>query len=169
MITFKTNVGDFTVSLDFDKAPITAKNFLNYAKDEFYNGTVFHRVINDFMVQGGGMDKNMEPKPGNDPIENEADNELKNDIGSLAMARTSDPHSASSQFFINVSNNHFLNHSSKTNQGWGYAVFGRVTEGMDTINRIKEVPTGNYMGHQDVPIDAIEIFETIIHDDYKNL
>ena len=141
MITFKTNVGDFTVSLDFDKAPITAKNFLNYAKDEFYNGTVFHRVINDFMVQGGGMDKNMEPKPGNDPIENEADNELKNDIGSLAMARTSDPHSASSQFFINVSNNHFLNHSSKTNQGWGYAVFGRVTEGMDTINLIKEVPT----------------------------
>ena len=115
MITFKTNVGDFTVSLDFDKSPITAKNFLNYAKDEFYNGTVFHRVINDFMVQGGGMDKNMEPKPGNDPIENEADNELKNDIGSLAMARTSDPHSASSQFFINVSNNHFLNHSSKTN------------------------------------------------------
>ena len=103
LITFKTNVGDFTVSLDFDKAPITAKNFLNYAKDEFYNGTVFHRVINDFMVQGGGMDKNMEPKPGNDPIENEADNELKNDIGSLAMARTSDPHSASSQFFINVS------------------------------------------------------------------
>ena len=169
MITFKTNVGDFTVSLDFDKAPITAKNFLNYAKDEFYNGTVFHRVINDFMVQGGGMDKNMEPKPGNDPIENEADNELKNDIGSLAMARTSDPHSASSQFFINVSNNHFLNHSSKTNQGWGYAVFGRVTEGMDTINRIKEVPTGNYMGHQAVPIDAIEILETIIHDDYKNL
>ena len=169
MITFKTNVGDFTVSLDFDKAPITAKNFLNYAKDEFYNGTVFHRVINDFMVQGGGMDKNMEPKPGNDPIENEADNELKNDIGSLAMARTSDPHSASSQFFINVSNNHFLNHSSKTNQGWGYAVFGRVTEGMDTINRIKEVPTRNYMGHQDVPIDAIEILETIIHDDYKNL
>ena len=169
MITFKTNVGDFTVSLDFDKAPITAKNFLNYAKDEFYNGTVFHRVINDFMVQGGGMDQNMEPKPGNDPIENEADNELKNDIGSLAMARTSDPHSASSQFFINVSNNHFLNHSSKTNQGWGYAVFGRVTEGMDTINRIKEVPTGNSMGHQDVPIDAIEILETIIHDDYKNL
>ena len=169
MITFKTNVGDFTVSLDFDKAPITAKNFLNYAKDEFYNGTVFHRVINDFMVQGGGMDKNMEPKPGNDPIENEADNELKNDIGSLAMARTSDPHSASSQFFINVSNNHFLNHSSKTNQGWGYAVFGRVTEGIDTINRIKEVPTGNYMAHQDVPIDAIEILETIIHDDYKNL
>ena len=96
------------------------------------------------MVQGGGMDQNMEPKPGNDPIENEADNELKNDIGSLAMARTSDPHSASSQFFINVSNNHFLNHSSKTSQGWGYAVFGRVTEGMDTINRIKEVPTGNY-------------------------
>ena len=169
MITFKTNIGDFTVSLDFDKAPITAKNFLNYAKDEFYNGTVFHRVINDFMVQGGGMDKNMEPKPGNDPIENEADNELKNDIGSLAMARTSDPHSASSQFFINVSNNHFLNHSSKTNQGWGYAVFGRVTEGMATINRIKEVPTGNYMGHQDVSIDAIEISETIIHDDYKNL
>ena len=169
MITFKTNVGDFTVSLDFDKAPITAKNFLNYAKDEFYNGTVFHRVINDFMVQGGGMDQNMESKPGNDPIENEADNELKNDIGSLAMARTSDPHSASSQFFINVSNNHFLNHSSKTNQGWGYAVFGRVSEGMDTINRIKEVTTGNYMGHQDVPIDAIGILETIIHDDYKNL
>ena len=157
MITFKTNVGDFTVSLDFDNAPITAKNFLNYAKDEFYNGTVFHRVINDFMVQGGGMDKNMEPKPGNDPIENEADNELKNDIGSLAMARTSDPHSASSQFFINVSNNHFLNHSSKTNQGWGYAVFGRVTEGMDTINRIKEVPTGKYLCIEVLPIYAIDI------------
>ena len=133
MITFKTNVGDFTVSLDFDKAPITAKNFLNYAKDEFYNGTVFHRVINDFMVQGGGMDKNMEPKPGNDPIENEADNELKNDIGSLAMARTSDPHSASSQFFINVSNNHFLNHSSKTNQGWGYAAVSYTHLTLPTI------------------------------------
>ena len=157
MITFKTNIGDFTVSLDFDKAPITAKNFLNYAKDEFYNGTVFHRVINDFMVQGGGMDKNMEPKPGNDPIENEADNELKNDIGSLAMARTSDPHSASSQFFINVSNNHFLNHSSKTNQGWGYAVFGKVTDGMDVVDAIAVVDTGNFQQYADVPVEPIMI------------
>ena len=169
MITFKTNVGEFSVILDFEKAPVTAKNFLAYATKDFYTGTIFHRVINDFMVQGGGMDQDMIAKDGDEPIENEADNGLKNDLGTVAMARTGDPHSASSQFFINVANNNFLNHTSKTMQGWGYAVFGKVSTGMDTINHIKEVATGSSMGHQDVPLDTIEIIETVISDDYKSI
>jgi peptidyl-prolyl cis-trans isomerase B (cyclophilin B) len=168
MITFRTNMGDFSIELDFDKAPITAANFLQYARDDFYTGTVFHRVINGFMVQGGGMDSDMNQKAGRDPIENEADNGLKNEIGTLAMARTGDPHSASSQFFVNVSDNGFLNHSGKNMQGWGYAVFGRVVEGMDVIDKIKGTPTGNRGGHQDVPMDSIEITETLISDAYAN-
>ena len=168
MITFRTNMGDFSIELDFDKAPITAANFLQYARDDFYTGTVFHRVINGFMVQGGGMDSDMNQKAGRDPIENEADNGLKNEIGTLAMARTGDPHSASSQFFVNVSDNGFLNHSGKNMQGWGYAVFGRVPEGMKASFELKGTPTGNRAGHQDVPMDSIEITETLISDAYAN-
>ena len=166
MITFKTNMGSFSIELDFEKAPITSANFLQYARDDFYTGTIFHRVINGFMVQGGGMDSDMNQKTGNAPIENEADNGLQNVIGSLAMARTGDPHSASSQFFINVSDNSFLNHTGKNMQGWGYAVFGNVVDGMDVVDNIKGVPTGNRSGHQDVPLDSIEIIETTISEDY---
>lgn len=168
MITFRTTLGDFSVELDFEKAPITSANFLTYAKEDFFNETVFHRVINGFMVQGGGMTADMRQKESNAPIENEADNGLQNKIGSIAMARTSDPHSASSQFFINVADNDFLNHTSKDMQGWGYAVFGNVVEGMDIIEKIKEVPTGSVMGHQDVPVEPIEITETIISDSYAS-
>jgi peptidyl-prolyl cis-trans isomerase B (cyclophilin B) len=168
MITFKTSMGDFSIELDFEKAPITSANFLSYAKEDYFNETVFHRVINGFMVQGGGMTSDMHQKESKAPIENEADNGLENKIGTIAMARTSDPHSASTQFFINVANNDFLNHSSKTMQGWGYAVFGKVVEGMDVIEKIKEVPTGSHMGHQDVPVEPIEITETIISDSYAS-
>jgi peptidyl-prolyl cis-trans isomerase B (cyclophilin B) len=168
MITFRTNMGDFSIELDFDKAPITAANFLQYARDDFYTGTIFHRVINGFMVQGGGMDSNMRQKATRDSIENEADNGLKNEIGTLAMARTGEPHSASSQFFINVADNGFLNHSGKNMQGWGYAVFGKVVEGMDVIEAIKGTKTGSYAGHQDVPVDAIEITATEIGEAYAD-
>lgn len=168
MITLRTNMGDIAIELDFDKAPLSAANFLQYARDGFYNGTIFHRVINGFMVQGGGMDSDMNQKEGRAPIENEADNGLKNEIGTLAMARTNDPHSASSQFFINVADNQFLNHSGKNPQGWGYAVFGKVVDGMDVVNTIKEVRTGSSGFHQDVPADAIEITETLISDAYAD-
>lgn len=168
MITLRTNMGDIAIELDFDKAPLSAANFLQYARDGFYNGTIFHRVINGFMVQGGGMDSDMKQKEGRAPIENEADNGLKNEIGTLAMARTNDPHSASSQFFINVADNQFLNHSGKNPQGWGYAVFGKVVDGMDVVNAIKEVRTGSSGFHQDVPADAIEITETLISDAYAD-
>jgi peptidyl-prolyl cis-trans isomerase B (cyclophilin B) len=169
MITFRTNMGDFSVELDFDKAPITAANFLEYARDDFYTGTIFHRVINGFMVQGGGMDSDMNEKASRAPIENEADNGLKNEIGTLAMARTGEPHSASSQFFINVADNGFLNHSGKNMQGWGYAVFGKVVDGMDVIETIKGVKTGFAGHHQDVPVDAIEITATVVSDAYADL
>jgi len=168
MITFRTTMGDISIELDFDNAPVTSANFLSYAKDNFYNDTIFHRVINGFMVQGGGMTSGMQQKETKASIENEADNGLKNDIGTLAMARTADPHSASSQFFINVSNNDFLNHSGKNMQGWGYAVFGKVVKGMDVVEKIKAVPTGSAMGHQDVPVDPIEITETLISDEYSD-
>ena len=157
MITLHTNFGDICVELDHEKAPISAANFLKYAQDGFYNGTIFHRVINDFMVQGGGFTEDMQQKRGNAPITNEADNGLKNEIGTLAMARTMDPHSASSQFFINVKNNAFLNHSGKNSQGWGYAVFAKVTAGMDVVDKIKAVKTGSKAGHQDVPVDPVII------------
>ena len=159
MITFRTNMGDFSIELDFDKAPLTAANFLQYARDDFYTGTIFHRVINGFMVQGGGMDSDMNQKAGRASIENEADNGLKNEIGTLAMARTGEPHSASSQFFINVADNGFLNHSGKNMQGWGYAVFGKVVDGMDVVNQIKGVKTGRHGFHQDVPMEPV-IIET---------
>ena len=161
MITLHTNHGDITIELDFDKAPKTAANFNQYAEDGFYNGTIFHRVIDGFMVQGGGMNPDMSQKEGRASIENEADNGLKNDVGTLSMARTSDPHSASSQFFINVKNNDFLNHSSKTMQGWGYAVFAKVTDGMDVVNKIKGVKTGSAAGHQDVPVEDVIIEKAV--------
>lgn len=157
MILLKTNFGDIKVELNHEKAPKTAANFEQYVKDGFYDGVIFHRVIDGFMIQGGGMEPGMKQKETREPIENEADNGLANDAGTLAMARTMDPHSASAQFFINVSDNAFLNHTSKDMQGWGYAVFGKVVEGMDVVNRIKGVRTTTVMGHQDVPAEDVII------------
>ncbi len=157
MIKLTTNKGDICIELDFEKAPITAANFKQYVEEGFYDGTIFHRVINGFMIQGGGFTDDMAQKPTRENIENEADNGLVNDAGTLAMARTMDPHSASAQFFINVADNHFLNHSGKNDQGWGYAVFGRVSEGMDVVDAIKAVATGNHAGHADVPNEAVII------------
>lgn len=157
MIILITNYGPINLELDFDKAPKSAANFLHYTKQNFYDGTIFHRVVNDFMIQGGGFESDMQKKPNGDPIENEADNGLSNLTGTVAMARTSDPHSATSQFFINVSDNHFLDHRDKTDVGWGYAVFGRVVEGMDVINKIKGCETTSRSGHQDVPVVEIII------------
>lgn len=162
MIVLKTNYGDIQIELDFEKAPLSAANFLEYAKTGYYDGTIFHRVIDNFMVQGGGFKSGMQQKTAGKPIQNEADNGLPNATGTLAMARTSDPHSASAQFFINVADNAFLNHKSKTSQGWGYAVFGRVTDGMDVVNRIKQCKTGYVAGHQDVPIDEVIINSTTV-------
>ncbi|MGJ8687159.1 MAG: peptidylprolyl isomerase, partial [Spongiibacteraceae bacterium] len=153
MVIFKTNFGDIKIDLDFENAPKTAENFKQYVVDGFYDGTVFHRVINGFMVQGGGFEVGMKEKATRDSIENEADNGLKNEVGTLAMARTMDPHSASAQFFINVKDNDFLNHSGKDMQGWGYAVFAKIAEGMDIVDKIKAVATGNKAGHQDVPVE----------------
>jgi peptidyl-prolyl cis-trans isomerase B (cyclophilin B) len=160
MIIMRTTFGDITLELDREKAPASVANFEAYAKDGFYNGTIFHRVINDFMIQGGGFEAGMNQKPTGNPVENEADNGLTNDLGTIAMARTMDPHSATAQFFINVKDNDFLNHSAPTPQGWGYAVFGRVVDGMDVIDKIKSVATGNAGGHQDVPVDDV-IIESI--------
>ncbi len=164
MITLHTNQGDITIELDFAKAPLSAANFLQYAQDGHYNGTVFHRVIDNFMVQGGGFEAGMKQKKTKAPIQNEADNGLKNEIGTLAMARTSDPHSASCQFFINVANNSFLNHTGKNAQGWGYAVFAKVTAGMDVVNKIKGCKTGSKGGHGDVPVEDIVINSVSIDD-----
>ncbi|MBX2807342.1 MAG: peptidyl-prolyl cis-trans isomerase [Cellvibrionaceae bacterium] len=157
MITLHTNFGDITLELDFEKAPLTAKNFKQYAEDGFYEGTIFHRVIDGFMVQGGGFDTDMEQKETRDPIVNEADNGLSNDCYTLAMARTMEPDSASAQFFINVKDNDFLNHTAKTTQGWGYCVFGKVVEGTDVVDKIKAVPTGSSGFHQDVPTEQVII------------
>ena len=168
MITLHTNYGDINIELDFDKAPISAANFLQYCRDDFYTNTIFHRVIDGFMVQGGGFTPDMAEKESRASIENEADNGLSNDTGTLAMARTNEPHSASSQFFINIANNGFLNHSGKNSQGWGYAVFGKVTDGMEVVNKIKAVPTGNSGGHQDVPTDAVEVQSISISDAYTD-
>lgn len=163
MIVFKTNYGDITIELDFEKAPVSSANFLEYAKSGFYDNTIFHRVIDNFMIQGGGFESGLVQKSNGKPIVNEADNGLPNAKGTLAMARTSDPHSATSQFFINVSDNTFLNHKNKTAQGWGYAVFGKVTAGMDVVNKIKQCRTTSRSGHQDVPVDEIIITSTIIN------
>ena len=156
-ILMKTLLGDMTLELDADKAPTTVANFVEYAQSGNYDGTIFHRVINNFMVQGGGFDTDMRQKGTNAPIQNEANNGLKNDRGTIAMARTMDPHSATAQFFINVSDNDFLNFSGENMQGWGYAVFGRVVEGEDVLDKIRVVPTGSQAGHQDVPNGPIVI------------
>ena len=157
MFVFETNYGLFTVELDFANAPISSENFQNYADSGFYDGTIFHRVINNFMIQGGGFEPGLTQKSTEKSIENEANNGLSNELGTLAMARTADPHSASTQFFINVSDNFFLDHKDTSSQGWGYAVFGKVVEGMDTINKIKECKTGTQLGHQDVPEEDVLI------------
>ena len=156
-VLMKTLLGDMTLELDADKAPATVANFVEYAHSGHYDGTIFHRVINNFMVQGGGFGTDMSQKDTNAPIQNEANNGLKNDRGTIAMARTMDPHSATAQFFINVSDNDFLNFSGENMQGWGYAVFGRVVEGEDVLDKIRVVPTGGQAGHQDVPNDPIVI------------
>jgi peptidyl-prolyl cis-trans isomerase B (cyclophilin B) len=157
MIRMQTNMGTIDIELDYDKAPLTAKNFEQYVRDGFYDGTLFHRVIENFMVQGGGLTPDMANKPTRDPIKNEADNGLKNVTGSLAMARTGDPHSATAQFFINVKDNDFLDFRSPDINGWGYCVFGKVINGMDVVNKIKTQPTTSKKGHQDVPVDDIII------------
>jgi len=156
-VVMTTNHGTITLELDAEKAPKTVKNFLSYTEAGFYDGTIFHRVIDNFMIQGGGFNADMSQKTTEAPIENEADNGLKNDRGTIAMARTMDPHSATAQFFINVKDNDFLNHSGKNMQGWGYAVFGKVTEGDDVLDAIRGVATGSKAGHQDVPVEDVTI------------
>ena len=157
MIRLTTNFGNIDIELNFDKAPKTAANFEQYVKDGFYNGTIFHRVIDNFMIQGGGMTADMSEKPTREPIENEAANGLKNDCYTIAMARTMQPHSASSQFFINVKDNDFLNHTAPTPQGWGYCVFGKVVAGTEVVDKIKTVKTGRHGYHDDVPLETVLI------------
>ncbi|MBU3628512.1 peptidylprolyl isomerase [Polynucleobacter sp. AP-Reno-20A-A9] len=156
-VLLKTNKGDITLTLDAAKAPKSVANFLQYVKSGHYDGTIFHRVIDNFMVQGGGMTAGMKQKPTGAEIENEANNGLKNDRYTVAMARTSDPHSATAQFFINVNDNDFLNHTAQNAQGWGYAVFGKVTDGMDVVDTIRKVKTGSSGFHQDVPAEDVVI------------
>jgi peptidyl-prolyl cis-trans isomerase B (cyclophilin B) len=156
-VKLTTSMGPITIELDKTKAPVSVDNFVKYVESGHYNGTIFHRVIDGFMVQGGGFDKDMRQKATNPPIKNEADNGLKNDKYTVAMARTQVPDSASSQFFINVKDNAFLNHTAKNVQGWGYAVFGKVVEGQDVVDKIKKVPTGNVRGMGDVPLEAVVI------------
>ncbi|MGB5065014.1 MAG: peptidylprolyl isomerase [Candidatus Competibacter sp.] len=157
MVNLHTRFGIISVELDHAHAPATTANFLQYARDGFYEGTLFHRVIPNFMIQGGGLESDMSQKPTNSPIRNEAENGLKNEVGTVAMARTSDPHSATAQFFINVKDNDFLDHRSPTSQGWGYCVFGRVVVGTDVVDAITAVPTTNRRGHQNVPVEDITI------------
>ena len=162
MVTLKTNFGDITLELFEDKAPKTVANFLSYVEDGFFDNTIFHRVINNFMIQGGGFTPDMDQKDTKAPIENEADNGVANEVGTIAMARTQDPHSATAQFFINVNNNDFLNHSGKSVNGWGYCAFGKVTEGMDVVEKIKVVKTGNHGYHQDVPVEPVIIEKAVV-------
>jgi peptidyl-prolyl cis-trans isomerase B (cyclophilin B) len=157
MVVLHTNFGEISIKLFAEDAPKTVENFLNYAKSGFYDGTIFHRVIDGFMIQGGGFASGMEQKSVQAPIQNEANNGLSNKTGTLAMARTPDPHSATAQFFINVNDNDFLNFSSETSQGWGYCVFAEVVEGMDVVNKIKSVATGSSGFHQDVPLEDVII------------
>jgi len=162
VIIFKTTLGDIKIELNFEKAPVTAKNFQQYAEDGFYNGTIFHRVIKGFMAQGGGFSSGLEEKTTRESIENEASNGLSNSRGTLAMARTQDPHSASAQFFINLVDNTFLDFKNESVQGWGYCVFGEVVEGMDIVDKMTLVETGRLGHHDDVPKDEIIINETIV-------
>ena len=158
LVTISTSAGDIHLELDANNAPITVANFLKLAEDGYYSGTIFHRIIEGFMVQGGGLDENMTPKPTNtDPIQNEANNGLKNNRGSIAMARTMDPHSATGQFFINHKDNDFLNHTAETSQGWGYAVFGSVIDGMDVVDQIALSTTSTVGGYADAPLEPTVI------------
>ncbi len=157
MVKFQTNQGSFTIELNAEKAPATVKNFLAYVNSGFYNGTIFHRVIDSFMVQGGGFEPGMKQKPVEAPVQNEAANGLKNDNYTVAMARTSDPHSATAQFFINVKDNSFLNYTASNAQGFGYCVFGKIVEGKDVVDAMRRVKTGNRSGFQDVPLEDIII------------
>lgn len=161
-VTLKTTLGNITIELYQDKAPVSAENFLGYVRDKQYNNTIFHRVIDGFMIQGGGFTPDFKQKPTLAPIINEADNGLKNDRGTVAMARTADPNSATSQFFINVVGNPFLDFKSPTPSGWGYAVFGKVVEGMDIVDKIAKVKTGNYGPHRDVPLEPVVILEASV-------
>ena len=161
-VKLTTNHGDIVLELNLQAAPKTTENFLSYVRNGFYDGVIFHRVINGFMIQGGGFTPDMKQKATNAPIANEADNGLKNDAGTIAMARTNDPNSASSQFFINTVKNDYLNYKSKTPQGWGYCVFGKVIEGMETVKAIENVNTGNRGGHQDVPVEPVIIERAVI-------
>lgn len=155
MVSLHTNFGVIKIELNAEKAPKTVENFLSYVKDGFYDNTIFHRVISNFMIQGGGMAPGMEEKESGDPIQNEANNGLSNKKGAIAMARTNDPHSASAQFFINVTDNNFLDFKNESVNGWGYCVFGEVVEGMDVVDKIKGVATGNHGYHQDVPLEEV--------------
>ena len=157
IVVMETSKGAITIELNRQKAPGTVTNFLSYVDKGFYDGTIFHRVIKGFMIQGGGFTRSMQPKPTDQAIANEADNGLKNSIGTIAMARTANPHSATAQFFINTADNVFLNHKMKTVQGWGYCVFGKVVEGMDVVRTIEQVQTGASAGHQDVPTEPVII------------
>lgn len=162
MVIIRTTFGEIKLELNVEQAPKTVANFLSYVRDGFYDGTIFHRVIDNFMIQGGGFDTDMQQKSPGAPIENEADNGLHNDFGTIAMARTTDPHSATAQFFINVKDNDFLNHTGKNMQGWGYTVFGKVVKGTEVLDKIRVVKTGNRKGHQDVPIDPVIIESVVI-------
>jgi peptidyl-prolyl cis-trans isomerase B (cyclophilin B) len=162
LVKLTTNFGDITIELYAEKAPITVANFISYVEKGFYDGVIFHRVIKDFMIQGGGFDVKMKQKATDATIKNEADNGLSNDKYTLAMARTMVPDSASAQFFINVKDNDFLNFTSATTQGWGYCVFGKVVEGTDVVDKIKAVATGNRAGHQDVPVEPVIIEKAVV-------
>jgi peptidyl-prolyl cis-trans isomerase B (cyclophilin B) len=159
MVRLETSMGEIFLELNAEKAPKTVANFLSYVNSGHYDGTIFHRVIDGFMIQGGGMTEGMREKPTSDPIQNEADNGLTNDTYTVAMARTMDPHSATAQFFINVKKNDFLNHSAKNERGWGYAVFGKVAKGHGVVNKIKAVPTGRVGGYDDVPKAPVTIIK----------
>lgn len=169
MILLKTTHGDITLELDHDKAPETAKNFEQYVRDGFYDGLIFHRVIPNFMVQGGGFTPDMQPRKTREPIQNEADNGLSNMQGTVAMARTMDPHSATAQFFINAENNGFLDHTAKNADGWGYCVFGKVVDGMDTVNRIRAVRTESRGMHDDVPSENVIIEKAEVIEDRSDV
>nr|WP_210436118.1 peptidylprolyl isomerase [Photobacterium toruni] len=163
-ITFITNVGNIDICLNKQKAPVTVRNFIQYCRDGFYDDTIFHRVINGFMIQGGGHTEDLAEKPTRDPIVNEANRGLKNIQGTIAMARTDAPHSATAQFFINLADNDFLDYTATTNNGWGYTVFGNVTAGIDVVNHIAQVKTATIQGYENVPCEAIVINQVIINE-----
>lgn len=164
-VQLSTSLGPITIELDPEKAPKTVANFVSYVESGHYDGTIFHRVIEDFMIQAGGMDSEMKTKPTSSPVKNEANNGLKNEYGTIAMARTSDPHSASAQFFINTNDNGFLDFTAETQDGWGYCVFGKVIEGIEVVTNIEEKPTTTKSGHQDVPEEVVTIEKAVMLED----